>query len=154
MFGYPGERHRDVRRTMALLRRLRPSEHSISVAYPMPGTEFYERVQARMPERLWKNRDDAEPQFETDYSPLYLRLARAIARRRYAPGHPRDLIERVEGWLMEVLFFFVRWRDEITRRRRSRDGDTLENERSGGRSEVPGSTEPRGSNATESRGTP
>lgn len=115
MFGYPGERHRDVRATMRLLRRLQPDEHSISIAYPMPGTEFYELVHALVSERTWRNRDDAELQFVGEYSALYYRFARAIARRRYAPGHPRGIRERIEGWILEVLFAAVRFRDEVFR---------------------------------------
>jgi radical SAM superfamily enzyme YgiQ (UPF0313 family)/glycosyltransferase involved in cell wall biosynthesis/SAM-dependent methyltransferase len=117
MFGYPSERHRDVRSTMKLLRRLRPDEHSISIAYPMPGTEFYDLVHLAMQARGWRNRDDEELQFEGEYSPFYYRVARAVARRRYAPGHPADLAERVYGWALEGLFFATRLRDELFHRR-------------------------------------
>ena len=113
MFGYPGERHRDVRMTMRLLRDLAPDEHSISIAYPMPGTEFHDLVASLMPEeRAWENRDDVDLQFRGEYSRLYYRLARSVCRRRYAPGRRRDVRARLRGWGVEAVFEAVRLRDQ------------------------------------------
>ena len=48
MVGYPGEEWEDLRRSARLLRETRPNVFSTTIAYPMPGTEFYEQVRDRM----------------------------------------------------------------------------------------------------------
>ncbi|MBS3783576.1 MAG: B12-binding domain-containing radical SAM protein [Anaerolineae bacterium] len=48
MVGYPGETWSDVKRSVQLLRRTRPDEFSTTIAYPLPGTPFYEEVQDRL----------------------------------------------------------------------------------------------------------
>jgi anaerobic magnesium-protoporphyrin IX monomethyl ester cyclase len=115
MFGYPGERHQDVRMTMRLLREIAPDEYSISIAYPMPGTKFYDLVRGSMPqEREWVNRDDTDIRFDGEYGTLYYRLARAVAHRRYAPRRP--LRKRIEGWMLEPALLAARVHDEIFHR--------------------------------------
>jgi radical SAM superfamily enzyme YgiQ (UPF0313 family) len=48
MVGYPGEEWSDLQRSVELLRDARPDVFSTTIAYPMPGTEFYEQVRDRM----------------------------------------------------------------------------------------------------------
>jgi anaerobic magnesium-protoporphyrin IX monomethyl ester cyclase len=48
MLGYPGEEWADIRETVKLLKDTRPNQFSSTVAYPLPGTEFYEEVQHRL----------------------------------------------------------------------------------------------------------
>jgi radical SAM superfamily enzyme YgiQ (UPF0313 family) len=48
MLGYPGEEWDDIRQTIALLRETRPTAFSSTIAYPLPGTAFYEQVQDRL----------------------------------------------------------------------------------------------------------
>ncbi len=48
MVGYPGEDWGDLKRTARLLRQTRPDEFSTTIAYPLPGTEFYEQVRDRL----------------------------------------------------------------------------------------------------------
>ena len=47
-FGYPGETRADIEQTFNLVRRARPDDIGMSVAYPLPGTPFYERVEATL----------------------------------------------------------------------------------------------------------
>jgi anaerobic magnesium-protoporphyrin IX monomethyl ester cyclase len=49
MVGYPGEEWRDLKQSVALLRRTRPDAFSTTIAYPLPGTAFYEQVRHRLP---------------------------------------------------------------------------------------------------------
>jgi len=44
MVGYPGETWSDLKRSLRLLRRTRPDEFSTTIAYPLPGTPFYDEV--------------------------------------------------------------------------------------------------------------
>jgi radical SAM superfamily enzyme YgiQ (UPF0313 family) len=50
MVGYPGEEWQDLQRSVRLLRETRPDAFSTTIAYPLPGTAFYEAVQHRLPE--------------------------------------------------------------------------------------------------------
>ena len=45
-FGYPGENWQDIQKTIALVRDTRPDDIGVSVAYPLPGTRFFDRVRA------------------------------------------------------------------------------------------------------------
>ncbi len=44
MVGYPGEVWEDLKQSAAMLRKTRPTAFSTTIAYPMPGTAFYEQV--------------------------------------------------------------------------------------------------------------
>jgi anaerobic magnesium-protoporphyrin IX monomethyl ester cyclase len=48
MVGYPGETWSDLERSARLLRRTRPDDFSTTIAYPLPGTPFYEEVRDRL----------------------------------------------------------------------------------------------------------
>jgi radical SAM superfamily enzyme YgiQ (UPF0313 family) len=48
MVGYPGETWSDLKRSVQLLRRTRPDDFSTTIAYPLPGTPFYEDVRDRL----------------------------------------------------------------------------------------------------------
>jgi anaerobic magnesium-protoporphyrin IX monomethyl ester cyclase len=48
MVGYPGEDWADIRKTVDLLKETRPDQFSSTIAYPLPGTEFYDEVKHRL----------------------------------------------------------------------------------------------------------
>jgi radical SAM superfamily enzyme YgiQ (UPF0313 family) len=48
MVGYPGEDLEDLQRSVKLLRDTLPDEFSTTIAYPLPGTKFYEQVRDRL----------------------------------------------------------------------------------------------------------
>jgi radical SAM superfamily enzyme YgiQ (UPF0313 family) len=48
MVGYPGEEWADLVQTVDLLRQTRPDGFSSTIAYPLPGTRFYEEVAHRL----------------------------------------------------------------------------------------------------------
>jgi radical SAM superfamily enzyme YgiQ (UPF0313 family) len=50
MLGYPGENLEDIEATLRLFRRFSPEEYSVSIAVPVPGTRFFDRVRTRMRE--------------------------------------------------------------------------------------------------------
>lgn len=47
MMGYPGEDLVDLRQSASLLRTALPDEYSSTLAYPLPGTRFYEELRER-----------------------------------------------------------------------------------------------------------
>jgi anaerobic magnesium-protoporphyrin IX monomethyl ester cyclase len=48
MLGYPGETLDDIEATLRLFRRFSPEEYSVSIAVPIPGTRFHEKVKERL----------------------------------------------------------------------------------------------------------
>jgi anaerobic magnesium-protoporphyrin IX monomethyl ester cyclase len=48
MLGYPGEEWADIQKTVELLKETRPEQFSSTIAYPLPGTEFFEEVKHRL----------------------------------------------------------------------------------------------------------
>jgi radical SAM superfamily enzyme YgiQ (UPF0313 family) len=78
--GYPGETFADIRATVELLRRNLPDELGISVAYPLPGTPFYERVREQLGDKQhWRDSDDLAMLFRGPYAtPFYRWLHRTL----------------------------------------------------------------------------
>jgi len=78
--GYPGETFADIRATVGLLRRNLPDELGISVAYPLPGTPFYERVREQLgAKQQWRDSDDLAMLFKGPYAtPFYRWLHRTL----------------------------------------------------------------------------
>jgi anaerobic magnesium-protoporphyrin IX monomethyl ester cyclase len=77
--GYSGEEWEDLLATRELLRSERPDDIGVSVAYPLPGTLFHERVKAQLTARTnWKDTDDLAMLFEGTYSSDFYRQVRDV----------------------------------------------------------------------------
>jgi len=75
--GYPGESWEDIQQTISLVRETRPDDIGVSVAYPLPGTKFYERVRAELgAKRNWSDSDDLSVMFHGAYSNEFYRAVR------------------------------------------------------------------------------
>jgi anaerobic magnesium-protoporphyrin IX monomethyl ester cyclase len=60
-FGYLGETHEDIEKTIRMLLDLMPDEVGISVSYPLPGTGFYEKVKKDLEKKQnWTDSDDLD----------------------------------------------------------------------------------------------
>jgi anaerobic magnesium-protoporphyrin IX monomethyl ester cyclase len=57
MVGYPGEEWADLKLSARLLRETQPDAFSTTIAYPLPGTAFYEQVRDRLPEGYGSSAD-------------------------------------------------------------------------------------------------
>jgi anaerobic magnesium-protoporphyrin IX monomethyl ester cyclase len=76
-FGYPGETWADLQKTIAFVRQTRPDDIGISFSYPLPGTVFYERVQAQLGrKRNWTDSDDLCIMFRAAYTTDFYRAVR------------------------------------------------------------------------------
>ena len=76
-FGYPGERWQELQETIAFVRRTRPDDIGISFSYPLPGTVFYQRVQAELgAKRNWTDSDDLCIMFKAAYTSDFYRAVR------------------------------------------------------------------------------
>jgi anaerobic magnesium-protoporphyrin IX monomethyl ester cyclase len=100
-FGYPGEGVDDIAATRRLVRDCAPDDIGISVAYPLPGTRFHDRVVAELGERRnWMDSGDLAMLYRGPFSTRhYRRLHRVVHkefRLRRAPARtPRGRIARV-----------------------------------------------------------
>ncbi|HLV02604.1 MAG TPA: radical SAM protein, partial [Acidobacteriota bacterium] len=83
-FGYPGEQWEDIFQTIRLVRECMPNDIGISVAYPLPGTPFYDRVQERLGERRnWIDSNDLLVLFDSEFDPEFYRLLHRFIHREY-----------------------------------------------------------------------
>jgi radical SAM superfamily enzyme YgiQ (UPF0313 family) len=72
LLGYPEETTADIRKTIDLLKETRPDVFGTSVAFPMKGTEFYERVAGRIiPNENWSSRNQNKLLFKAKFPRLY-----------------------------------------------------------------------------------
>jgi radical SAM superfamily enzyme YgiQ (UPF0313 family) len=84
-FGYPGETHADIDRTIAMVTGLLPDQIGISVSYPLPGTVFHERMRAALGEKTnWTHSDDLDLMFPGAYRPNFYRHLHRYVHRRVA----------------------------------------------------------------------
>jgi radical SAM superfamily enzyme YgiQ (UPF0313 family) len=76
-FGYPGETWEDIQETVRLVRRTRPDDIGVSVAYPLPGTKFHGRVQEELgAKKNWVDSDDLAMMFKGSYTNEFYRALR------------------------------------------------------------------------------
>jgi anaerobic magnesium-protoporphyrin IX monomethyl ester cyclase len=73
-FGYPGETWQDIQETIQLVRDTRPDDIGVSVSYPLPGTKFYDRVQAQIGQKTnWSDSEDLAMMFQGAYTNEFYR---------------------------------------------------------------------------------
>ena len=73
-FGYPGETWNEIQNTIKLVRDTRPDDVGVSVSYPLPGTKFFDRVQAQLGEKTnWADSEDLSMMFQGTYSNEFYR---------------------------------------------------------------------------------
>jgi radical SAM superfamily enzyme YgiQ (UPF0313 family) len=83
-FGYPGETWDDISKTMQMIHTLLPNEIGISVSYPLPGTVFYERVQAELKQKAnWTDSDELALMFRNTYPPAFYKQLHRYVHRSY-----------------------------------------------------------------------
>jgi radical SAM superfamily enzyme YgiQ (UPF0313 family) len=76
-FGYPGETWEDIQSTIRMVRRTRPDDIGVSVAYPLPGTKFYNLVEAQLgAKKNWEDSDDLAMMFQGAYRSDFYRALR------------------------------------------------------------------------------
>ncbi len=77
--GYPSETWEDLLSTRDLIREEAPDEIGVSVAYPLPGTEFHDRVRAQLGrQRNWKDSGDLAMLFQGTYDTALYRKVRDV----------------------------------------------------------------------------
>jgi radical SAM superfamily enzyme YgiQ (UPF0313 family) len=111
-FGYPGETWQDIQNTIKLVRDTRPDDIGVSVSYPLPGTKFFDRVQAQLGEKTnWSDSEDLSMMFQGAYTNEFYRAlhdalhaqvdcwnsgSSTVARKKQGGRHePEELWRRV-----------------------------------------------------------
>ena len=74
-FGYPGEDWDDIQSTIRMVRQTRPDDIGVSVAYPLPGTKFYNLIQLGV-KKNWEDSDDLAMMFQGAYRSEFYRALR------------------------------------------------------------------------------
>jgi anaerobic magnesium-protoporphyrin IX monomethyl ester cyclase len=88
--GYPGEDWSAILQTRDLIRDEQPDDIGVSVAYPLPGTPFYERVRMDLRGKAnWSDSDDLAMMFQGAYSTDFYREIRDLLHQ--------EVNARVEG---------------------------------------------------------
>jgi radical SAM superfamily enzyme YgiQ (UPF0313 family)/glycosyltransferase involved in cell wall biosynthesis len=83
-FGYPGERRDDIDRTLEMVRACAPDDIGVSVSYPLPGTTFYQRVQAQLGQKQnWVDSNDLAMMYHATYVPDFYRALHALVHAEF-----------------------------------------------------------------------
>jgi len=104
IFGYPGEDGADIKATINLVRSLVPNGFGITVAYPLPGTEFHEMVRTTLREGAhWTIGRDNALLYKARYPASFYRACiygtravhAAATARSTRPGSVSRLLDKV-----------------------------------------------------------
>lgn len=76
MLGYPGETEEDINQTIEHLKDSNPDHFTITIAYPIRGTELYEEVEnLKLKDYNWSVTTDRDIDFKRTYSKRYYDFA-------------------------------------------------------------------------------
>src|SRR3954463_12765811 len=92
-FGYPGETRDDIERTLEMVRTCAPDDIGVSVSYPLPGTTFYQRVQAQLGQKQnWVDSNDLAMMYHATYVPDFYRALHALVHAQFRAGKSKALV--------------------------------------------------------------
>ena len=87
MLGYVGEELDDILATRELLERTRPDDIGVSVAYPLPGTKFFDLVKRELgAKRNWDESNDLDMMFFGTYRSEFYRSVRNLLHDQVTEG--------------------------------------------------------------------
>jgi anaerobic magnesium-protoporphyrin IX monomethyl ester cyclase len=75
MLGYPGETEDDIEETIRHLKQSNPDHFTVTVAYPIRGTELFQEVETTNGDLSWASSTDREIDFKRSYSRPYYDMA-------------------------------------------------------------------------------
>jgi anaerobic magnesium-protoporphyrin IX monomethyl ester cyclase len=106
MLGYVGEELDDILATRNLVERARPDDIGVSVAYPLPGTKFFELVKRELgAKRNWDDSNDLDMMFFGTYRSEFYRSVRNLLHAQVAEGGPPSLRRRWEELIRSESLF-------------------------------------------------
>jgi anaerobic magnesium-protoporphyrin IX monomethyl ester cyclase len=120
MLGYPGEAWEDILKTVDLLKAARPDQFSSTIAYPLPGTEFFEEVGHRLldiPD--WDYTAENRLLFQREYSTSFYRWVQRWLHQEWHEARERhgddsaSFLQRVgtqgRRWFARGMVEFLRF---------------------------------------------
>jgi len=91
-FGYPGETWQDIQSTINMVREAQPDDIGVSVSYPLPGTTFFNLVEAQFgPKKNWEDSDDLAMMFQGAYRSEFYRALRDALHAQVAGAREHEL---------------------------------------------------------------
>ena len=102
-FGYPGETRDDINLTLQMVRDCAPDDIGVSVSYPLPGTTFYQRVQAQLGQKQnWVDSNDLAMMYHATYVPDFYRALHALVHAEFRTRKAADAVGRavVRPWTL------------------------------------------------------
>jgi anaerobic magnesium-protoporphyrin IX monomethyl ester cyclase len=94
-FGYPGETREDIELTLQMVRDCRPDDIGVSVSYPLPGTTFYQRVQAQLGQKQnWIDSNDLAMMYRATYVPDFYRALHAFVHAEFRARRSTEALKR------------------------------------------------------------
>ena len=95
-FGYPGETREDIALTFKMVRDCRPDDIGVSVSYPLPGTKFFERLEAQLgAKQNWLDSDDLAMLYEGPYTTAFYRQLHSVLHKEFRARKYREELRRV-----------------------------------------------------------
>jgi anaerobic magnesium-protoporphyrin IX monomethyl ester cyclase len=83
-FGYPGETREDIELTLQMVRACRPDDIGMSVAYPLPGTKFYQAVQRQLGDRQnWVDSADLAMLYQGPFGSAFYRQLHTVLHHEF-----------------------------------------------------------------------
>lgn len=90
-FGYQGETWEDIQKTVKLVQATRPDDVGVSVSYPLPGTKFFNRVQAQLGDKTnWSDSEDLSMMFQGAYTDEFYRALHDALHAQVDSWHSSD----------------------------------------------------------------
>ena len=72
-----------------------PDDIGVSVSYPLPGTTFFQRVQAQLGRKQnWVDSNDLAMMYHATYVPDFYRALHALVHAEFRAGKSRTLVSR------------------------------------------------------------
>lgn len=108
LIGYPGERVRDLFRTLKMIRELRPHYCGGSVAFPIKGTPFYEEVRHLLSDDYaWSSRNENRLSFRGRYPRVFYWFATRLLHNWSSYYSVRSRNDPLSKRLLHALKFVV-----------------------------------------------
>jgi anaerobic magnesium-protoporphyrin IX monomethyl ester cyclase len=109
-FGYPGEEWEDIKATLNLLARLKPSDIGISVSYPLPGTSFYEKVKKELNAKMnWTDSDELLLMYKGTYSSTFYKVLHRMVHRMFRADQAKALMASKASSILTKCYNITRW---------------------------------------------
>ena len=104
-FGYLGETHEDIQKTISMVDELMPDNIGISVSYPLPGTKFYEKVKEDLLTKAnWKDSDDLEMMFRGTFKTEYYRKLQRFVHKEYRKKQGLNNLQQLVAHPLDSTF--------------------------------------------------